>query len=159
MEEFKYPIKGSYNLRKGRWSIPENFYFITTSTYARKPIFLQSEIAQIIFDSIEWLQKMKRLEWVCIQIMPDHIHMVIKLGQEESLSKLINSFKGFTGKKITEFQHSHCSIWQNQYYDHCIRREENLNEIILYCYENPLRKGLVESSKDYPYWRCKFDIE
>jgi len=103
MTEIKYPIKGSYNLRKGRWSEPGNYYFVTTSTYKRKPIFLNSEIAQIIFDSIKWLEDRKRLEWVCMQIMPDHIHMVINLGQNESLDKLMNSLKGFTGKRLMSF--------------------------------------------------------
>jgi hypothetical protein len=33
-----------------------------------------------------------------------------------------------------------------------------LNKIICYCYENPVRKGLVKHLEDYPHWRCKFDM-
>ena len=34
-----------------------------------------------------------------------------------------------------------------------------IDKIIRYCYENPVRKGLVAQPKDYPYWRCKFEME
>ena len=34
-----------------------------------------------------------------------------------------------------------------------------LNKTVHYCYMNPVRKGVVASSRDYPYWRCKFEME
>ena len=30
---------------------------------------------------------------------------------------------------------------------------------IEYCYQNPVQPGLVKVVRDYPFWRCKFEME
>ncbi len=42
-------------------------------------------------------------------------------------------------------------LWQRSYYDHVVRRAESLEEICKYILENPVRKGLVENYREYPY--------
>jgi len=34
-----------------------------------------------------------------------------------------------------------------------------LLEIIKYCWYNPVRAGIVDNPKEYPYWRSKYDLE
>ena len=91
--------------------------------------------------------------------MPDHIHLVIKLGSEQTLSQVMQSLKGYTAKEINKLKGQKGHVWQDQYYDHLIRKEEDMRNIILYCYENPVRRNLIQEAKDYPFWRCKFEIE
>ena len=92
-------------------------------------------------------------------IMPDHIHAVIQLYQDQTLPKVMGSLKTFTARQINKQLGEHSTVWHKGYYDHGIRKDESLNDIIRYCYENPVRKGLVKQAKDYPYWRCKFKIQ
>ena len=92
-------------------------------------------------------------------VMPDHIHTVFQLQNKQTLPTLIQSFKKFTAKHINAKLARKGSLWQASYYEHGIRRDESLNKITRYCYENPVRKGLVAQPKDYPYWRCKFEME
>ena len=92
-------------------------------------------------------------------VMPAHIHAVIQLCQDQTLPKVMSSLKTFTARQINEQRSEHSTVWREGYYDHGIRKDESLNEIIRYCYENPVRKDLVKQAKDYPYWRCKFKIE
>jgi REP element-mobilizing transposase RayT len=92
-------------------------------------------------------------------VMPDHVHAVFQLGNKQTLSKLIQSFRRFTANQINGHLMRTGPLWQANYYDHGIRRDESLNKIIRYCYENPVRKGLVRQPEDYPYWRCKFDMQ
>ncbi len=47
------PNRESHRLRKGRQSIPEAYYFLTTSTFNRKPILANAEAARIIFQTFE----------------------------------------------------------------------------------------------------------
>ncbi len=158
-KEDSFPIKGSHLLRVGRWSFPEHCYFITASTFNRLPIFADSASCQVVFNSINWLEKRGSLECYCSIIMPDHIHLVIKLGSGQTLPQVMQSLKGYTAKRINELKGQKGHVWQNQYYDHLVRREEDMKNIILYCYENPVRRNLVQEAKDYPFWRCKFAIE
>jgi hypothetical protein len=41
--------------------------------------------------------------------------------------------------------------WQKDYYDHILRKKENLNIHIKYILNNPVRAGLVDYWKQYPY--------
>ena len=103
-EENSYPLKGSHLLRVGRWSFPGNCYFVTASTLNRLPILTDPACCQIVFDSIEWLEKEKKMECYCCIIMPDHIHLVMKLGPEQTLSQVMQSLKGYTAREINKLK-------------------------------------------------------
>ena len=92
-------------------------------------------------------------------VMPDHIHAVFQLGDKQTLSQLMQSLKRYTAKQINIHLVRNGTLWQENYYDHGIRRDESLNKIVCYCYENPVRRGLVKRPKDYLHWRCKYEME
>jgi len=148
----KFPKRGKYQLRKGRYSLPNSCYFITTSTYKRCPILANSKICGILFSSLSYLEEKGRIRTICCIAMPDHIHLVFQLMDGQNLSKVMQDFKRFTAHKINKIMNRKGSVWQEQYYDHNIRSYENLEEIMKYCHENPVRKGLVEKPEDWEFW-------
>ncbi|MDD9974261.1 MAG: transposase [Candidatus Poribacteria bacterium] len=152
------PKYRSQDLRKGRASIPGAYYHIIICTHQRRQILADDKVASIIFKTFDWLEAENRLEWICIMVMPDHVHTVIKLGEEQTLSKVLHSMKRFTAREINKHLSGNGPLWQKGYTDCGIRTETTLNNTIRYCYVNPLRKGLVKAAGDYPYWRCKFDM-
>lgn len=81
---------------------------------------------------------------------------MIQLRDKKTLPEVLNSFKKFTSKEIRKTTSSKQGIWQDQYYDHLIRRDESLSNIIKYCFENPVRKGMVEDPNEYPFWCCQY---
>ena len=163
------PNQRSHQLRQGRHAVSGTYYFLTTTIFKRKRILSNPQAAQIVFDSFQWLENKGRLRWICIMIMPDHIHAVIQLGCNQTLASIMHSVKSFTAKEINALRRYIAGqdapptgdgpVWQAGYYDRGVRGEESLNEIIQYCYENPVRKGLVKWARDYPYWWCKFKME
>jgi hypothetical protein len=44
------------------------------------------------------------------------------------------------------------SVWQKTYYDHAVRKDEDIKGISRYIVANPLRAGLVHDIGDYPLW-------
>ena len=153
------PKYHSHNRHKGRVSILGAYYHIVICTHQRQKILTDNIVASIIFSTFDWLETENRLEWICIMVMPDHVHTVIKLEQGQTLSKVLHSLKLFTARKINKHLSRNGSLWQKGYTDWGIRTETTLNRTIRYCYANPMRKGIVTSSQDYPYWRCKFEME
>ncbi len=153
------PKKGSHQLRKGRISIPNAYYLITTSTHERKPVLLNDDVAKIIFDAFEWLEVNERIRWECIMIMPDHIHSVIQLQGQYTLPTILHTLKRFTARQINKLLLQEGQFWQEGYHDTGIRIDTALGEMVRYCYENPVRKGIVKTPKEYPYWRCKYKME
>ena len=148
-----------HNRYKGRVSILGAYYHIIICAHLRQKILTSNTAVSIIFNTFDWLEAEDRLEWICVMVMPDHVHAVIKFEEGQTLSKVLHSLKLFTARKINKYLSRNGSLWQKGYTDWGIRTEEILNKTIRYCYMNPLRKGIVASSRDYPYWRCKFEME
>ncbi len=153
------PNRRSHQLRKGRHEVSGTCYFVTTSTFNRKRILSSPQVAQIIFNAFQWLEDKERIRWICVMVMPDHIHAVIQPGCNQTLGSVLHSLKSFTAKEINALRGETGSVWQEGYYERGIRGEEALNEIVQYCYGNPVRKGLVKRARDYPYWWCKYKME
>ena len=69
---------------------------------------------------------------------------------ESELCRLMNSWKQQTG-----YAHARATgskLWQNGYYDHVLRKDEDRLGIIAYLLSNPLRAGLVSDLRRYPFW-------
>jgi REP element-mobilizing transposase RayT len=151
------PEKGSKLLRKGRASIKNQHYLITTAVLEREPIFKNIETAEIVLNSLYWLEKKEKIVLDAAVVMPDHLHLVAGL-KKGSLAQLIHSFKSYTAHEINKFLQRHGPLWQRQYHDHAIRKDEDLNEIVFYTLNNPVRAGLVKDFHDYPHWYCMWDV-
>ena len=156
MNDFK-PATGSKNLRKGRVSIAGQYYMITTSAYDRAKIFNLPGLAEVVLNSLHWLDNQKRIDLQAAVVMPDHLHFVARLISG-NLSGIMHSLKSFTSKKIKSDLNLENNIWQSQYHDHAIRGDDELIKTITYCLNNPVRANMVDDFHDYPYWYCKFEI-
>ena len=66
-------------------------------------------------------------------IMPNHIHMIIHKTDGKSIANDIRAFKGLVTKKIGK------GIWQDYYYDHIIRNEDDYQTKCKYIAENPAK--------------------
>jgi len=154
-----FPEKGSYKLRIGRFSHHGYVYFITTRCFNKNKIFVDKNAVQVIFECIDWLTSRSYIDLHFCVVMPDHIHLVISLEGSKHLSEVIKSLKQYTSRRIKLILSLSDPVWQEQYYDHVIRKEENIIEIIKYCWYNPVRAGLVTNPNDYPYWKSKHALE
>lgn len=148
---------GSKNLRKGRVSIVGQYYLITTATHNKQKVFSLAGAADIVLNTLHWLDNQNRIDLHAAVVMPDHLHFVAKLISG-SLSGVMHSLKSFTAKKIKSDLNLKNNIWQPQYHDHAIREDEDLIKTITYCLNNPIRADLVDDFHDYPHWYCKFEV-
>ena len=137
------PKKGHRALRRGRASIPGQYYFLTFNTQNRNPYFLELEMARSASCVLHGDSSI--LSWV---VMPDHIHLVIILP-DTTLGRYIGNLK-------RNIAHS-CRFrikWEPNFYDQMIRDEEHLKEVARYLVLNPVRALLVPSARLYPYWNA-----
>ena len=151
------PLKGSKQLRRGRTSIRSQHYLITTPVNERKSVLNHPEAADIVLSSLHWLQNQEKIILDAAVVMPDHLHFVAALRQS-SLSIIMHSFKSYTAQKINRFLNRTGAFWQSQYHDHAIRKDEVLNEVVLYTLNNPVRAGLLDDFHEYPYWYCRWAV-
>lgn len=138
-------------LRIGRYSEPGREYFITTNIYERRPVFTDFQRARKLVNQLRLLEKncpVNILAWV---IMPDHVHLLLALTGEMTLSEVMRRFKGSSSKALNKDLNMK-QFWQHSFYDHALRAEEDRRQIARYIVANPLRAGLVENIGDYPHW-------
>jgi REP element-mobilizing transposase RayT len=82
--------------------------------------------------------------------MPDHQHLIISgMHDNSDVWKTIVTYKQKTGfwmsANKTEIK------WQKDFYDHILKKHEDIAIQVRYILDNPVRKGLVPSWQEYPF--------
>lgn len=141
------------DLLKGRYSEANRAYFVTTVLREReKRYFADFHCARCVVEEMRILHDedvVNSFAWV---VMPDHVHWLFQLGESADLSSAIKRFKARSAQRVNHYLHRQGALWQKAFYDHALRREEDLRDIARYIVANPLRAGLVEHIGDYPHW-------
>ena len=109
-------------------------------------------MAKVMEDTLLMFDKEKYhlLAWC---IMPNHVHVVIETITE--LKKIVQSWKSFTGRWAMRENEklglglSGKSFWMPDYWDRYIRNKQNLENVVLYIHENPVKAGLCKNATDW----------
>ena len=144
---------GHRALRRGRFSQEGGVYLITTVTDQRVPWFQVFSFAQLICRHIDHGVCLKDACNLCWVVMPDHIHLLLQLGETE-LSVVMKRLKARTAIALNREIGRRGRFWAPGFHDHALRKEEDLLAVSRYIVANPLRAGLVKSLSDYPYWNA-----
>jgi len=139
-------------LLKGRYSRAEHFYHITFCTHKKKPWFDNLYCGRIVVQQIKRLHEQGVINSIAWVIMPDHVHCLFQLKDISELSAAIKKLKASSALEINKHMSHKGAVWQRGYYDHTVRKEENIQQISRYIVANPLRAGLVENIGDYSLW-------
>jgi putative transposase len=82
--------------------------------------------------------------------MPDHVHLLMQGSAPESdLRRFVSRFKqqaGFAYKQRTQKQ-----LWQTSYFDRTLRRDEDLQTVADYIFQNPVKAGMVDDAHSHRF--------
>ena len=131
-------------LRKGRHSQPNQIYHVITNTKNRQPIFKNHAFARALIQQL--MAQQPHASTLAFVVMPNHLHWLLQINQLQTLSTIVKNTKAKTAQAIGK------PIWQAGYYDHAIRKDEDIVNIARYIIANPVRAGLVKRVGDYPHW-------
>jgi len=134
--------------------IPGKTYFLTLVTHDRQPI-LTTESGQTCLQKAWKQQQLVRpFETVALCILPDHLHSIITLDDADVETR-IEKIKAAFAKSYLKTQgiaHSiEHPIWQNRFWQHRIRGQRDFSDHLDYLHYNPVRHGLVDQCKEWPY--------
>jgi len=91
------------------------------------------------------------LAWV---LMPDHAHWLVQLAERDSLETVVNRLKSASARAANLPLGRSGPLWERAFYDHALRREEDVISVARYIVANPIRAGLVTRFCDYPFWNA-----
>ena len=136
----EYPKRKRLRLQDYDYS-QDGYYFLTICTRGKEELLSRITLkedgsAKVVLSHYgtvaeSYLQSIPGIDKYVI--MPNHIHMIIHKTNGKSIVSDMRSYKALVTKQIGE------SIWQDSYYDHIIRNEEDYREKWRYIDQNPAK--------------------
>ena len=148
--------KRSGELRKGRFSERNRIYHVTTCTYEARPVFRNLLDGRLLVRALHRQHLDGHVESLAYVVMPDHLHWLVQLTGDRSLSTCVNLVKSLAAREIHANGFHRGKVWQRGFYDRAIRKDDDLLGVARYIVANPLRAGLVGSIRKYPLWDAKW---
>jgi REP element-mobilizing transposase RayT len=98
-------------------------------------------IADLVAGALQFFdgQRYRQFAW---SVMPNHVHAVFLALPNWSLEKVLHSWKSFTAKEANKMLEREGRFWEEEYFDHLIRDEDEFCRYIEYVASNPRRAGL-----------------
>ncbi len=92
-----------------------------------------------------------RYELLAWCVMPNHVHVVVQPWQPWQLAKTMHTWKSFSANKINSLVGRRGRLWEREYFDHLIRREEYVQRFADYVEGNPVAAGLCALPQEWPF--------
>jgi putative transposase len=123
-----------------------SFHFLTFSCFHRNQ-YLGSRPARELFESA-----LERIRLRCgfvvagYVVMPEHVHLLVSEPRTSDLARAVQGLKLSVSRRRAERP-----FWQVRYYDFNVWAPEKVTEKLDYMHRNPVKRGLVERSEDWPW--------
>lgn len=139
-------------------------FFFTVVTYDRRRLFGSDRARQCLRDAIRAVQTERPFEMLAIVLLPQHLHCVWKLPDEDCdfsrrwgciksrFTKLwLPATNSETGSSASRTKRHERTVWQRRFWEHRIRDEEDLIRHVNYIHYNPVKHGLVPCPHAWPH--------
>jgi len=145
-----------------RYYVSSAIVFITQVVAGRTPVFAQSTFVDLLREHLRKTQRCHPFVMVGYCFLPDHFHIMLRPTGSSTFSDIMHSLKpNFTKayKKLLGIS-GNMKFWQQGFWDHVIRDEEDFRRHLDYIHYNPVKHGLVRCPEDWPhssygYWKAR----
>ncbi len=117
--------------------------FITTNIQNGEPVFADPACARIAVETLYTIQDFYPFFLYSFVIMPNHIHLLIRIPAGGSVSKTIGAYK-----RAVTFNIGRGPLWQKRFY---MKMPDNSLPVLRYIHLNPVKAGLCGSPEEYPW--------
>jgi putative transposase len=91
-----------------------------------------------------------RFAFLAYCFMPDHVHLLLEGTQPDAdLIPFVKDAKQRSGHWYSATKGGR--LWQQGYFEHVLREDEDSLRVVRYILANPVRARLVGSMEDYPF--------
>jgi putative transposase len=147
-----------------RWYVPGGTYFFTLVAFDRRKILTSDLARPLLHDAIREVRQVAPFEIVAWVLLPDHMHSVWTLPSgdaeysrrwqaiKESFTKAYLAAGGSEGVRNRSRRHRReRAVWQRRFWEHTVEDEEDLERCVDYIHWNPVKHGLVNRVRDWPW--------
>ncbi len=79
-------------------------------------------------------------------VMPDHVHVIFKPTQNYILKRIMGGIKGVSAYKVNKLRGTKGQLWQDESFDRIVRDLDELNEKLIYMFNNPIKAGFTKDT-------------
>ena len=130
---------------------PSRTFFATTKTFVGKSLLQSQRNANLLVDVLRSLVAERAIELHDFVIMPDHVHLLLTVGDGMTIEKAMQLIKGrFSFRLEKEFGYAG-EVWQRGFSEVQVMNRTSFESHRKYISENPVKARLVESAEEYPF--------
>ena len=137
----------------------DSWYHITASTLHKAQLFEGDERKTLLRDILQ--SKIGKFSvtlraWV---LLDNHYHLLCRFAEAGVMPRFIGELHGASAHGLNRLDSmSGRSVWQN-YWDKCVRNEQELWIGFNYIHQNPVKHGYVSQMEDWGFSSYKFWLE
>jgi putative transposase len=127
--------------------------FVTLCCYHFRP-YMNNDLAKALFiKHLEAARVKHGFRLLAYVIMPEHVHLVLLPPDGMKLGLVIREIKSKMAREYFSTAVPEANgeriFWQKRCYDHNCRTPDTVREKIVYCHNNPVKRGLAPDPEAY----------
>ena len=126
-------------------------YFVTTDTWQKHPLFINTALANIVVEQILSCRDRGFYKLHAFVLMPDHLHVLLTPGETTTVEKAMQMIKGGSAHRMGLERPNKFPVWHAGFHDRWMRDAEEYRSSMRYIEQNPVEAVLVEWSEDYVF--------
>ncbi len=142
------PPRGYESLRRYRVTIPGASYFFTLCTHDRVAGLNRNTPAAAIRAELTALERDATFVVQAAVIMPDHLHLLGIVTDQLTVGQIVGRLKAKTRTALATAD----LCWQGNFYEHRLRPDEPLEDVVRYLFLNPHRARLLSPTEICPWF-------
>ncbi len=124
-------------------------YFITTDTWQKHPLFINTDLANIVVEQIVSCREREFYKLHAFVLMPDHLHILLTPRETTTVEKAMQMIKGGSAHRIGLEKPQKYPIWHSGFHDRWMRDVDEYRGSKRYIERNPVEARLVDKPEDY----------
>jgi len=102
----------------------------------------------------------ERYDLIAWVVMPNHVHVLVRVYKGVPLAKVVQSWKSYTGRRIRALTEEGRAgarrprgqrVWMREYWDRYIRDERHFQMAVDYIHQNPVKARLAGTARGWPW--------
>jgi putative transposase len=138
--------------------IPGGTFFFTVTLADRRSKLLVDRV-DLVRSALRTARQERPFDIDAVVILPEHLHAIFTLPPNDSdFSGRWRRIKGHFSSTLIESSeelkrrtNGSLAVWQRRFWEHTIRDEGDYARHVDYIHFNPVKHGLVQRVRDWPY--------
>jgi len=147
-----------------RYYVKGGTYFFTLVVQGRSPLFANGAARRLLGSVSRRCVLRYPIDVMAIVLLPDHLHALWSLPRGDAnysqrwswtKSEFTKQWLAMSGgeqsQSATRNREGRRGVWQRRFWEHTVRDEDDLEAHFDYIHYNPVKHGLVERPRDWPW--------